>query len=191
MLPPKAAGRNRAVAPGFGARHPEDSGKRPQRYLDVRRELGGHPAQVEVEVAHLPLGKLIGELSELERAWQVPIGPVGTRNYSVDANLQNVTWFGAFDVNRTGDGMRAPAWIVHPQLGDLLDADSRKNLVGGRHHRFHHHRIAGLNGEHGRLCVIEPSPLGGVRRCRKYVDPPHQLLPRALLQQRESLDVAR
>src|SRR5262249_39618997 len=96
-----------------------------------------------------------------------------------NADFEYVAGLRAVDVDRPGQRVRATTGIGFAQLNDLLHRRARLDLVVGMHHGLDRDRIAGLDGELGRLAWIEPTPWhrSGRRRQRMMLAGRHLWRP--------------
>ncbi|MCY1292019.1 hypothetical protein D9M70_412300 [compost metagenome] len=115
--------------------------------MDAGCELKPLPGLIKVEVFDLALGKLLGKRTC--EAGITEIQGVGRRYDPADLDLQCVPGPGAFDIDRTCNGM----WTATRRLGLLLlrasrhlfDREIRSHLLVAVDQCFHDYRIPGAD----------------------------------------------
>ena len=111
------------AAGGLGDR--EGALKRRQRHADARQKVGAHAGDIQVEVAHLTRGEILGQGAGAK------VARVDERRAPVDGDQaleldgQHVAWFGAAHADRTDDGVRAAPGVLAPQARDVVDREAR------------------------------------------------------------------
>ena len=159
----------------IGRGHAHAAKKRPQRYVNARREVRYHLLFIKGNDAHLRIAKILRDKAAFR-----PKSIVGVGNGQfdgLDAHLQHVAWLGPFHENRAGEDV--PAWSF---VGHVFDNVAQGGFYlggrqacafqpgwGGGDERVNRHRFARFNAEHGRCGGIVVAPSGGGGRNEQFV----------------------
>ena len=140
-----------------------------ERNDDAGKKLGRHLVEVEIDI--LDLTVRIERRKFAEHARHVEVCGIGAGHDLVERHLQHIARLRFLDIDGSRQRVRSTAGKIGACLFDLFDRRARNHLVVAVHHGFENDGVAGFHPQHRRLATVEPTPLGGVERCRQQMHP--------------------